>query len=322
MRGRCKVLKDKCDSLEELLKLKENEMMQLDRETAKLRFLIGMREGELAQQQRQLDHANNLKGSLENRQLFDQAPGGEARPATPVMNEIDGSAASLIKDLGELEKDLNRRIVMTEKMGSMVETVAVHTKKRVEYEASLRPVFVQAEVQTACQRADMDMVCALDEEVDENEDPWLRVQKLREAHRGKQRSQIGVPESFKDVVLDSRRWNREKPDRIAAILDNPTEIMCRLISLFFSKMLLRENDAVSVANWPRTLAGDTLPHHIHEVHLQASGNQSEADLETMDVIAVLEHDGMRSNELVRLFARLCGMPLRYACRKRPCERAL
>ena len=35
----------------------------------------GMREGEIAQQQRQLDYLNDLKGSLEDRQLFDQAPG-------------------------------------------------------------------------------------------------------------------------------------------------------------------------------------------------------------------------------------------------------
>ena len=43
----------------------------------KLDYLMGtgMREGEIAQQQRQLDYLNDLKGSLEDRQLFDQAPG-------------------------------------------------------------------------------------------------------------------------------------------------------------------------------------------------------------------------------------------------------
>jgi hypothetical protein len=165
MQHRWKAVKERCESLEELLKLKQAEMMELDRETAKLRFLIGMREGEVAQLQRQLDHVNGLKGNLEDRLLFEQAPGGPPRPATPVMNEIDGSAKSLIKDLADLEKDLNERVLMTEKMGSMVHTVAVETKKRLDYEASLRPVFVATETQTACELADMDLVCALDEDV-------------------------------------------------------------------------------------------------------------------------------------------------------------
>ena len=61
------------------------------------------------------------------------------------------------------------RIKMTDKMGNMVETIAVETKKRVLYESSLRPVFVEAEVQTACELSDMELVCALDEEIPANE---------------------------------------------------------------------------------------------------------------------------------------------------------
>ena len=41
--------------------------------------MIGMREGEVAQLQRQLDHLNNLKGNLEDRQLFDQVSEANAR---------------------------------------------------------------------------------------------------------------------------------------------------------------------------------------------------------------------------------------------------
>jgi len=54
-------------------------------------------------------------------------------------------------------------------MGNMVETVAIETKKRILYEQSLRPIFVEIEVQTACEMADMETVCALDEEISENE---------------------------------------------------------------------------------------------------------------------------------------------------------
>jgi len=309
MQHRWKALKERCESLEELLKLKQAEMMELDRETAKLRFLIGMREGEVAQLQRQLDHVNGLKGSLEDRLLFEQAPGGPPRPATPVMNEIDGSARSLIKDLTELEQDLHERIAMTEKMGSMVETVAVETKKRVLHEASLRPGVVEAETQTACELADMDLVCTLDEEVSVNEDPWLIMEKLRSAHRGKQRFQVGVPETFKDVVLDSRHWHRDRQERQEALLQNPTEMMCKLVSLFFSKMEKNEHDLVHLGSWPRNAAGGPMTHHIHECNLKAAGLKSGADLETMDLVAFLEHENFRANELVKVFARVCGMPV-------------
>ena len=54
MENKCKAFRARCDSLEELLKLKQSEMMELDRETEKLRFMIGMREGEVSQLQRHL----------------------------------------------------------------------------------------------------------------------------------------------------------------------------------------------------------------------------------------------------------------------------
>jgi hypothetical protein len=108
------------------------------------------------------------------------------------MNEIGASAQSLIKDLAEIEQDLNSRIAVADKMGNMVETVAFETKKRVLYEQSLRPVFADTDMQTACELTDMEMVCALDHETQDDEDPWLLMEKIRAAHRGKQRCQVSV----------------------------------------------------------------------------------------------------------------------------------
>ena len=59
-----------------------------------------------------------------------------------------------------------------------------------------------------------------------------------------------VPECFKEVVLDSRRWLQEKEEkeaRLAALISNPAEISCKLISLLFSKMHDAASDAAYAA---------------------------------------------------------------------------
>ena len=48
--------------------------------------------------------------------------------------------------------------------------------------------------------------------------------KIRAAHRGKQRHQFGVPETFKDVILDSRRWHQERQEREAVLMENVSKI--------------------------------------------------------------------------------------------------
>ena len=52
------------------------------------------------------------------------------------------------------------------------------------------------------------------------QDAWLVMEKIRTAHKGRERSQIGVPEAFKEVVLDSRKWLQERDDRLASIMEN------------------------------------------------------------------------------------------------------
>ncbi len=64
------------------------------------------------------------------------------------------------------------------------------------------------------------------------------------------RLQMCVPECFKEVVLDSRRWLQEKEEkeaRLAALISNPAEISCKLISLLFSKMHDAASDAAYAA---------------------------------------------------------------------------
>jgi hypothetical protein len=139
------------------------------------------------------------------------------------------------------------------------------------------------------------------------QDPWLVMEKIRAAHRGKQRFQVGVPEAFKDVVLDSRRWHQERLKREETILQNQTDMMCKLVSFFFSKMEENEHDLAHLGSWPRTKAGGPMTHHIHECNLKSAGLKSGADLETMDLVAFLEHQKFRSDELVKMFARVCGM---------------
>jgi len=41
----------------------------------------------------------------------------------------------------------------------------------------------------------------------------------------------------------------------------------------------------------------------------AADYKSGADLETMDLVAALENEQIRQNQLVRIFARVCGLPL-------------
>jgi len=49
----------------------------------------------------------------------------------------------------------------------------------------------------------------------------------------------------------------------------PTEVLCKILSLYFTKMEANENDITHIAKWPRTLTGAPMTHHIHELHLQA-----------------------------------------------------
>ena len=321
--GRWKSMRARAEELEDVLELKQAEMMELKRETDKLRFLIGMREGEIAQKDRFVDYLNAAKES--DRMQDDMAnvpeavPGGAARPSTPVMNEIHGGARSIIKDLDEIDEDLAGRVDVTEKMREMVEVVINDTQKRVLYEASLRPTFVEIGVQTACEQADMEAICALDEAAYANEDPWHLMQKIRAEQKRKVRTQVGVPESFKDVVADSRRWQQDKEERLKSVVRSTGEIQCTLLSFLFSKMEANHHDSSYIGHWPRTLAGGTMPHHVHEVFLQSCGFSIDADLKCMDFVAMLEHQDMRSNVLLRIFARLCGMSLGLSEKALPAE---
>jgi hypothetical protein len=58
-----------------------------------------------------------------------------------------------------------------------------------------------------------------------------------------------VPESFKDVVLDSRQWLQNRAERMEALMESPNDLICRLISLFFSKMEANVNEANFVGPW-------------------------------------------------------------------------
>ena len=62
-----------------------------------------------------------------------------------------------------------------------------------------------------------------------------------------------------------------------------------------------------------------MPHHVHEVFLQSCGFSIDADLKCMDFVAMLEHQDMRSNVLLRIFARLCGMSLGLSEKALPAE---
>ena len=321
--GRWKSMRARAEELEDVLELKQAEMMELKREADKLRFLIGMREGEIAQKDRFVDYLNAARESDrmqdDTAAVAEAVPGLAARPSTPVMNEIHGGARSLIKDLDEIDQDLAGRVDVTEKMREMVEVVINDTQKRVLYEASLRPSFVEIGVQTACEQADMEAICALDEAADANEDPWHLMQKIRAEQKRKVRMQVGVPESFKDVVADSRRWQQDKEERLKSVIRSTGEIQCTLLSFLFSKMEANHHDSSYIGHWPRTLAGGTMPHHVHEVFLQSCGFSMDADLKCMDFVAMLEHQDMRSNVLLRIFARLCGMSLGLSEKALPAE---
>lgn len=63
------------------------------------------------------------------------------------------------------------RMKLVDNMDVMVAQVSAETKRRVEYEASRRPVFVDQAVQTHCGLGDMELLCAINEEPPPDEDP-------------------------------------------------------------------------------------------------------------------------------------------------------
>eukprot|EP00961_Rhodomonas_salina_P197351 2663088-Rhodomonas_salina.13 len=104
----CQVWVDRCKGLEESLDSKEYQSKLLDRENQKLLFLIGVREGEIANLMREVDHMRDTRDQT-GRDEYEIPPGGFPRPSSPFFNDIDSSAVKLNKELVAVEADLKTR---------------------------------------------------------------------------------------------------------------------------------------------------------------------------------------------------------------------
>eukprot|EP00961_Rhodomonas_salina_P197350 2663088-Rhodomonas_salina.12 len=106
------------------------------------------------------------------------------------------------------------RMKLVDNMDVMVAQVSAETKRRVEYEASRRPVFVDQAVQTHCGLGDMELLCAINEEPPPDEDPVdTHSRIITSCLLQRRRFQPGVPLAFQ--VMNQNAGNHRCAQKLS-----------------------------------------------------------------------------------------------------------
>uniref|UniRef100_A0A7S4P9Y3 Uncharacterized protein n=1 Tax=Guillardia theta TaxID=55529 RepID=A0A7S4P9Y3_GUITH len=294
------VLEEKCISLQGVLKVKDDEVIELTRLNKKILFMLGMREGEIA------DLYTRIEKNEDDLLFFEPAPGSAARSSSPYFNDIDYSAKKMNKDLVDLERDLQVKIRYSDRMQTLVSNAADLARQRVEFEAANRPTFAEAQSQTVCDAKDVEMLFAVEEVTSQSEDPEDMMNLIRKEHQSR-RFHAGVPRAFRNVVMDSRSWFAQRDAREATIKMKKEQLDAQIMVYYFTKRDCDVNDEL--------LGKDksSLTDFLLEYHLYRSDSKADCDLELMDLINLLRHftrpDEHARVSHARIFARLSGMSL-------------
>ncbi len=300
----CQKWMERAESLEEIVRDKDELLDSRDSELSRLRFLIGAREGELASLQ-QSANRGAAAVSTNDRTHRDQL--AFAYAGSPYFNEIDSSAASLAAELSSVSDDVERRVAVVERMGAMVAGLErLASEQHARQVASRRETAARA-AQTECAKVDMVALCCLDgsdEEGEEGEeaggcDPAERHRTLMElVHR--RPCLRGVPRALRGCVGDSRAWLAARRARPAAPPADAAVLGRRLLAAYFAKMDAdRDADA---ARAPRAPLADA----VYEQQLAQLGRRSLCDTAMLELVADLRAHAA-SSPRARLFARFLGV---------------
>ena len=290
----CKNWMERADSLEDIVKDKDEMLDCKDSELTRLRFLIGAREGELSFLSQSAERGRLPLNSVSN-------DGSAAFVGSPYFNDIDCSAAGLAVELQAVSDDMERRALVMERMNRMVTGLEHLAKEQYVREVASRKEMVARSVQTECTLADMEALCAFDDQDSTGQDPHER---HRAVMATVQRRPFlrGVPSSLRTLVGDSRAWLQNRHMRPVA----PLDALCRdILIIYFDKMVAdHESDQ---ARAPRS----TLAVATYERLLARLGRRSLCDLAMLDLAAAIQAHA--ASPRVALFARFCGMQGPASC---------